>query len=241
MAKQNKEEIVVVSAGTEFERFRRSTNLKIVGLITFQCLVTLVALFLAAVGLTRPPAVIAFDSEGRSMVFRDTSTARDQLTEVRLKWFVGEFIKNHVGIDSASVIDDTVEALNMMTPRFRQLMGKNSKYFANRRKLQFPNGNLKTTFQDLDVLHAKIDPQKKDGQINVTATGKLNFDYRFPMLATEKNQQAKPASWFLLHMILQRTPVRENSIHGLMVDVCQVDYFSSKEDLDNKINFLTNQ
>lgn len=217
---------VIVPRLTELAAFRRSVNRKMwacIGLITT---IGLGGLALAFIAFTRPVPVVMFDGEGRPVLFDDTVTPRVELSLMRVEHFAEAFIERFVEVDSATVEQDFAKALNMMTPRLRQLMlGDPAE---TQRRQASAHGNLRGAFDELHLRVAEFDPEDVDGRVYLVAHGPLRFAPRFGDVIDGPAEVTQHA---LVELALQRVPVSRGAIHGLLVDYAHTRFFPDAEAL----------
>jgi len=215
----------------EIESFRRSVNRKLWFVMLFLGTLTLFSLFTAFVAFARPVPVVVFDAKGRPVLFEDTVSPRQNMQDVRVEYFVQEFIRRWVGVDSVNIDDDLERALSMMTPSFRQVVMSNESEISRRAK--YKHQNVRSLIGNWSVSIGKYDPAKIDSKINVLAKGKMKFVPRFGEVAAEKHGETTEVSQqFLTQIVLQRVPITRVSIHGLQVEYCHTKFFENKKQLD---------
>jgi len=215
----------------EIEQFRRSVNRKMWFVMLFLGTLTLLSLFTAFVAFARPIPVVVFDSKGRPVLFEDTVSPRQNMQDVRVEYFVQEFVRRWVGVDSVNIDDDMERALSMMTPAFRQVVMTNEDEISRRAK--YKHQNVRSLIGDWKVRVGNYDHKKIDARINVLATGKMKFVPRFGEVAAEKpGEPTEVSRQFLSQIVLQRVPVTRVSIHGLLVEYCHTKFFENKKQLD---------
>ena len=105
---------------------------------------TLSALFFSWSIAVKPTPVIAFDKEGRRMVFTEAETLELSTNEVRIRRFLTDFINKFDGI-SPNIDEDLKEAYNMLTPKFRQILLDKSVH--NEKIDTWKNKNFETKFK----------------------------------------------------------------------------------------------
>jgi hypothetical protein len=210
----------------ELEAFRRSVGRKLWFGMILLFIVSLGSLLLALVAIAKPVPVVAFDSQGRPVLFEDTVTPRQKLEDVRIEYFVQEFVRRYVGVDSAAITEDLNAALAMMTPAFRQIVAADEAELARRK--QYEGQNIRSAVRDWKVRIGAYKPEDTSGKVHVLVTGKMVFEPRFG----ELEGGGEVLRFFLSQIVLQRVPVTKISIHGLLVDFCHTRFFDSLQDLE---------
>ena len=216
----------VVPRFYELESFRRSMGRRLWFGMGILGLVSLCSLFLALAAIAKPIPVVVFDSQGRPVLFEDTVTPRQKLEDVRVEFFVEEFVRHYVGVDSAAVTDDLNASLAMMTPTFRQVVAADEAELARRK--QYEGQNIRSLITDWKVRIGAYRPEETTGKVHVLVTGKMLFAPRFGEL--EGNGEV--SRFFMSQIVIQRVPVTKISIHGLLVDFCHTRFFDSQQDLE---------
>jgi hypothetical protein len=211
----------------ELEAFRRSVNRKLWFAIGCLGMVALGSILLALLAIIRPMPVLAFDARGRPILFEDTVTPRLQLSNLRIEYFAELFLEKFVGIDSANISEDFSEALNMMTPRLRQIVMQEGKELERKRKHQ--DANLKSRFEEVQVRIGPYDPEKPEERVHLIAFGRMTFEPKLGGL----EDGAKPVEqYFFTQLVLVRVPITKLSIHGLEVDFAHTRFFGSKPEME---------
>jgi hypothetical protein len=210
---------------TELEAFRRSVNRKIWTVVLGLLVVALATLGLLLVVLARPIPVVAIDQEGRPILFKDTVSPRIHLENTRVEYFSKEFLGRFMCVDSLDVAEDFAAALNGMTPRLRKIVLADEKEAA--RRAQLKSDNMKSRIVEMKTKIGGYDPDQSDGRVNLVAWGKLHYS---PRLGGDNDMGVD--HFFYAQLVLQRVPVSEVSIHGLLVDFVQVKFFDQSTALD---------
>ena len=210
----------------ELEAFRRSVNRKLwFGMLSLT-IVAILSLGLALIAFARPIPVVAFDKEGRALLFEDTVRPRLQLEDARIEYFAEEFLSLYVGVDSASLDENLGKALAMMTPQFRQAVSTDQAELGRRK--QYESQNLQSIFGGWKVQIGSYDPEDQGGKVHLLVTGQMRFEPRFGELEGE----GEVSRSFLSQLVLQRVPVTKVSIHGLLVDFVHTRIFASEKELE---------
>lgn len=198
---------------TEIGAFRRSVNRRIWAIVAVLGLTTLGALLLALIAFTRPLPVVAFDADGKPLLFADTDTPRMALSRARVEHFVEAFLERFVALDSATIERDYAKALNMMTPDLRTIMLAD--VAEGRRRASVAAGNLRGELIGLRLEIADFDPDAVDGEVYVVAVAQLRLRPRFGAVTDGPHEITRQV---LTELALQRVPVSKPAIHGLLVD-----------------------
>jgi hypothetical protein len=218
---------VLIPKYYEFEQMRRSINRKYLPAVIISLFLALVSMGIAFLAFARPIPVVVFDSAGKPILFEDTATPRMTMDDIRVTWFTKEFIKKWVGVDSARIDEDLHESLAMMTPVFRGIVIKEDAEVEKR--AQYKNANLRALFDDWDVRIGKYDPEDFEGKIHTLVTGRMVFEPRFGQVEPGPDGEVNIQSWFLAEVIVQRTPVRTNSVHGMLVRYAHTTMFDTRK------------
>lgn len=209
----------------ELEEFRRSVNRKLWTAVLGLLGVAVLSILLTLVCLLRPMPVVAFDSEGRPLLFSDTITPSLQIDEVRIQFFAERFLQTFVGVDSAAIDRDLTESLNMMTPQLREIVLHEGDEV--KRRAKYDGANVRSHFEELQLKIAPFDPEDTNGKVHLIAWGRIVFEPRLGVAdAPERLEQ-----YLYSQIVLQRCPVRKNSIHGVLVSFVNTRFFESEEDL----------
>lgn len=211
---------------TEHDEFRRSVDRRFRWTNTVMAAITMCALVTAYVAYARPIPVVAFDSQGRGLLFEDTVTPRRRTEQNRIEYFAEYFVRRYVGGNSGTVDLDLRESLNSMTPRLRSLTVEDTEYLA--KQARWKDANARTTFddEDLHVTIGRYDAEDTDARIPVLVTGKMTLEPLFGSLPAD----SKPVEEFFAAKIeLAQVAVSKETIHGLQVNWINVDRFTSRE------------
>lgn len=128
----------------DIEKIRKFSRILALVFCILMFAVTLCALFFAWSLAVKPTPVIAFDKEGRRMVFSEAETLELSTNEVRIHRFLTDFINKFDGI-SPNIDEDLKEAYNMLTPKFRQILLDKSVH--NEKIDTWKNKNFETKFK----------------------------------------------------------------------------------------------
>ena len=128
----------------DVEKIRKASRILSLVFCVMMFAVALCSLFFAWSLAVKPTPVIAFDKEGRRMVFSETDTLEIATNEVRIHRFLTDFINKFDGI-SPNIDEDLKEAYNMLTPKFRQILLDKSVH--NEKIDTWKNKNFETRFK----------------------------------------------------------------------------------------------
>ncbi|MBP5407217.1 hypothetical protein J6Z19_08755 [bacterium] len=128
----------------DIEKIRKFSRILALVFCVMMFLLTLSALFFAWSLAVKPTPVIAFDKDGRRMVFSEAETLELSTNEVRIHRFLSDFINKFDGI-SPNIDEDLKEAYNMLTPKFRQILLDRSVH--NEKIDTWKNKNFETKFK----------------------------------------------------------------------------------------------
>ena len=128
----------------DVEKIRKASRILSLVFCVMMFAVALCSLFFAWSLAVKPTPVIAFDKEGRRMVFSETDTLEIATNEVRIHRFLTDFINKFDGI-SPNIDEDLKEAYNMLTPKFRQILLDKSVH--NEKIDTWKNKNFETKFK----------------------------------------------------------------------------------------------
>jgi len=90
-------------------------------MVIVSAIVTLFSLVVTFAAISKPTPVIAFDADGKRMVFSGKDTLSTSANKVRIERFIKEFVNKYEGV-SPHVDKDLADAYNALTPRFRQIV-----------------------------------------------------------------------------------------------------------------------
>ena len=128
----------------DVEKIRKFSRILSIVFCFMMFAVTLCALFFAWSLAVKPTPVIAFDKDGRRMVFSEAETLETATNEVRIHRFLTDFIDKFDGI-SPNIDEDLRDAYNMLTPKFRQILLDKSVH--NEKIDTWKNKNFETKFK----------------------------------------------------------------------------------------------
>jgi len=128
----------------DVEKIRKFSRILSIVFCFMMFAVTLCALFFAWSLAVKPTPVIAFDKDGRRMVFSEAETLETATNEVRIHRFLTDFINKFDGI-SPNIDEDLRDAYNMLTPKFRQILLDKSVH--NEKIDTWKNKNFETKFK----------------------------------------------------------------------------------------------
>jgi hypothetical protein len=195
------------------------------GALGICAVVSVLALVIALFALSKPIPVIAFDAAGRPILFEDTVTPRLKLEQIRVDAFARDFLERFVGVDSANLDRDLARAMNMMTPRLRELVLHDEDQL--HRRSSYKDANVRSRFVDLNTKTAVYDPEDGSARIYLIAWGEIAYEPREGVV--DEAQQRR--RWFFSQLALQRVAITAQAIHGLKVDYVNTRFFKSEEEL----------
>ncbi len=207
----------------EIEALRRAGSRKMWVVIGLFGLTTAASLVIAIVAVIRPIPVVAFDKDGRAIVFTDTVSPALEMSKARVDWFVQHFLSKYIAIDSTRLDDDLTEALNLMTPELRDLVMADGSDIKRRKK--YEGQNVRSSLQDLQVRIGDFDPKGRS-PIYVVGWGKHVYEPIFG--GTDKD---KATRWLFFKMQLARYAVTRLSPHGLLVHYIDWQSYDSEPEL----------
>jgi len=221
---------VLIPKYYEFESMRKTINRKYLPVVILSMLLAFVSMGFAFLAFARPIPVVVFDSQGQPILFEDTSTARMTMDNVRVEWFVTKFAKLWVGVDSANIQQDLQTSLNMMTPVLRKIILDEGAELSRRN--EYKDANIRSLFDEIHVRIGKYDPNDFEGKISTLVTGRMTFVPRYGQLEPGPGGETGIEKWFFTQVVIQRTPVRTNSVHGMLVHYVQTTLFDEKGKLE---------
>ena len=93
----------------DINRMKKTVNIVLLFAMTCMFLITLFALGIAFVTSMKPTPVVAFDAEGKRVVFTETDTVQNETSRVRVYRFLTDFINKYEGV-SPNIEDDLTQA-----------------------------------------------------------------------------------------------------------------------------------
>ena len=127
----------------DIEKMRKFFRLLAFVFCVMMFFITLAALFFAWSVSLKPAPVIAFDKDGKRIVFSGNETIETSTNLVRIHRFITDFIGKFDGV-SPNIDEDLKEAYNMLTPKFRQILLDKSVH--NEKIETWKNKNFETKF-----------------------------------------------------------------------------------------------
>ncbi len=205
----------------DIDKLRRETNIKIIILILVLGTITIFSIFAVILMAIKPTPVIAFDKQGKSILFTDT--AQQGTTEPRIRYFLGMFINNYEGV-SPRIDEDLAEAYNMLIPKFREILLLKG---AHKEKIETWKGkNIETVFS-IDKLQIKGD-MIMGSKIGIIGTGKFLFR---PVIISGNNSSETFERYVYFKAQIMVMPITEQTIHGLLIEFYQGKSFETKDDM----------
>lgn len=205
----------------DIDNLRRSTNMKFYIITVILFLITIVSLLSNFFQSIKPTPVIAFDKQGRSLVFSDTS--QQGTSEVRIRYFLTKFINKYEGV-SPRIDEDLADAYNMMIPKFREILLLKE---AHKDKVESWKGkNIETQFS-IERLNIKGD-MAIGHKIAVIGTGKFIFR---PVVVTTgaSSETFERQIYFTTQLMVM--PVSMQTVDGLLVEFFSGSTFDDPDKL----------
>ena len=195
----------------DVEKIRKFSRILSIVFCFMMFAVTLCALFFAWSLAVKPTPVIAFDKDGRRMVFSEAETLETATNEVRIHRFLTDFIDKFDGI-SPNIDEDLRDAYNMLTPKFRQILLDKSVH--NEKIDTWKNKNFETKFK---ITKLKIVKGSFLAGSSVTVEGLGETTFGNAVDYSGESEKKTTLVWFSALLIV--VPVSlELSPDGLLVD-----------------------
>ena len=210
----------------DLDAYRRGVSRKMWTVIVTSLLTSVMSLAIAWAATTRNIPVIAFDSQGRPMLFEETIRPAFEVTKVRVEHFTLEFMKRLVGIDSTRLELDLQEALNMMSPRPREVFKRDGGEIE--RRLAYENGNVRSHFEELRFNISELGPDRH-GDIYLWVWGRQVFE------AIEGKLEEPIVQWVYGKFVLERVGVTRETPYGLLVKYFESFPFDTREALETEL------
>lgn len=213
-SKTNEDKFFSAMKEKDIRSARKTATFFMYAALLFMFIITVFSLGLAFVSTMKPTPVVAFDADGKRVVFTEQETVQDETSRVRVYRFLKNFINKYEGV-SPNVDQDLTEAYNMLTPNFRQILLDKG---VNKDKIEtWKNKNFKTIF-DLKKIKFLDGSLKIGDRLVIEGIGIMNFrnavDYG--------EEQAQREDWVYFNAVLKVVPVSlKISPDGLFVDVYQ--------------------
>ena len=209
----------------ELEQFKRNVR-RFQWIALGLCgLVSLLTLIVALFALSKPIPVVAFDSQGRPILFADTVSPRLKLEQMRVEAFATDFLESFIGIDSSNLDRDLSESLSMMSPRLQDIVLHDNKEM--QRRAGYEEANVRSRFASLQTKISPYDPENGSVRIYLIAWGEIVYEPREGVVDEALHQRR----WFFSQVALQRVAITAQAIHGLTVDYVNTKFFASEDDL----------
>jgi len=195
----------------DINRMRKIVNAVLLMAVVFMFVITLAALSLVFVTSMKPTPVVAFDAEGKRVVFTETETIQNETSRVRVYRFLTDFINKYEGV-SPNIEDDLTQAYNMLTPKFRQILLDKA---VHKEKIEaWRNRNFQTKFRIIKLKFLQ-------GSLSVGSTllveGIGEMSFRAAIDYSGEGDQKKDFVFFTALMVV--TPVTlDLSPDGLFID-----------------------
>lgn len=206
-----------------FERLRLYVVV-LVGLVCLgNCGITAGLAYFAVGVAVRPLPVILRDADGRAMVLRETSLPGNERPEVWKTHFLKTFVRRFVAIDSATVDEDLAEALNMMSPNWREYLLADEEKLDKRRR--FRGGADVKARPDEKLVVRVSDSKTEPGTYFGAAYGPMHFTPRLEALEPK-------TLWFYTWIQFRSAPMTEINPYGYEVTAEETRWFESAALLD---------
>lgn len=195
----------------DIEKNRKISLILMISLCVMMFLTTITALLFAYSVAIKPTPVIAFDKQGRRVVFSGNDILDNETNRVRIHRFLTDFIGKFEGV-SPDIENDLRDAYNMLTPKFRQILLDKS---VHRDKIDlWKNRNFATTFTLTKLTILKGD-FKAGSTLTVEGIGEM--DFRSAVDYSGEGETRRDYLWFSALLVV--TPVSlEFSPDGLFVE-----------------------
>lgn len=213
----------------DIEQYRRTGSRKQWAAIAILACTTLASSGISFALAIKPAPVIAFDSQGKPILFEDTYAPATRTDRVRVDWFAQYFLEKFVAIDSSRLDRDLADALNLMTPRMREIELKDGAEIARRR--QYRDGNVRSHLEQLEIRIGDFDPNDLSQPIYLYAWGQHVFE---PLLGKVDND-SKTVRFVFFKMMLTREPVAKEIPHGLLISHFEWYSFETQDELDTEL------
>jgi len=212
----------------DIEEFRRATNRKMWAVIGVSAFTSFIALLIALLAVSKPTPVIAYDSQGRPVVFEDSVTPRVQMDEIRVEAYMRSFSELWVGIDSDTVAKDFKKAVGLMTPRLRDIVVTEGAELKTRSG--YLGQDVGTVFQDVQVKIADYDIEDTSADVHGVVWGKAVFKQKLA-----QGSEIMP-KYFVMKTKLERVPLTVKNPWGLEVDFVETKLFDNEDALRVFVN-----
>jgi hypothetical protein len=206
----------------EIEEFRRAQNSKMWWVIVAMGSMTTVSLLTAMLVMLRPVPVIAFDADGRAMVFKDTVTPGSSVNPARVRSFSKHFLDHYVGIDSTRLTEDLKKALALMTPLTQELVVRTGTQV--KRRAAYDGKDVRSQFLGLQMEVEEFDSSERS-PIHLFAWGAQRFS---PIFGRGKSLD----QYIFVKLILERTTVTEKNPWGLLVKYVEFNSYDDPEKIE---------
>lgn len=195
----------------DINRMKKVTNLFFILFSILMFLIALFSLILVFITSMKPTPVVAFDAEGKRVVFNETETIQSETSRVRVYRFLTDFINKYEGV-SPNIEADMTDAYNMLTPRFRQILLDRA---VHKEKIEaWKNKNFQTKFRIIKIRF--LEGSLSVGS-NLLIEGVGEMSFKAAIDYSGEGEQRKDYVYF--NALLVVTPVTlDLSPDGLFVD-----------------------
>ncbi|OGQ84631.1 MAG: hypothetical protein A2289_09695 [Deltaproteobacteria bacterium RIFOXYA12_FULL_58_15] len=211
----------------DIERLRARSNKFLWAAVIGLGATSVLSLFLSVALAAKPAAVIEFDCKGEPRVIEDTYKPALSTSRVRVEFFITEFLKRMVLIDSSGKKLETqlAEALAMMTPKFAEVTMKAGHEV--QRRVQYKDANVYSQLEDLELLIGDFEPT--DEKIYFYWLAKNVFR---PLHGEIRAEDDELSRWLIGRAEIVRVPVTTHNPFGLQIGYFHYDIYSNREDFD---------
>lgn len=195
----------------EIEKTKRKFFIFMAASLIMMFALSIFSLFLALLATMKPTPVIAFDKEGKRLLFSSNETVESETSKVRVHRFMTDFVNKFEGI-SPNVEEELKDAYNMLTPKFRQILLDKA---VHKEKIEaWKNKNFETKFsiKSLKTLKGNLE---HGSTLSVEGIGIMTF--KNVINYSDESEERKDYVYF--NALLVVTPVSfELSPDGLFVE-----------------------
>lgn len=195
----------------EIEKTKRKFFIFMAASLIMMFALSIFSLFLALLATMKPTPVIAFDKEGKRLLFSSNETVESETSKVRVHRFMTDFVNKFEGI-SPNVEEELKDAYNMLTPKFRQILLDKA---VHKEKIEaWKNKNFQTKFRIIKIRF--LEGSLSVGS-NLLIEGVGEMSFKAAIDYSGEGEQRKDYVYF--NALLVVTPVTlDLSPDGLFVD-----------------------
>lgn len=214
---------------------RRVTLIAVVGVLGATG-VSYMALRTAYMAMDKDMSLIVIGSDGLPTLYDNTQKHRYSLDNTRVEAFCKMFMRYFTGIDSGNLDKDFQEAMNMMTPLLRDRTRADPKQAERRRR--YIGANIRTMFEDVDVVIGPYDANDMRASFRTTVTAKLRYVPLFGDSEAVDNDAAEE-EYVMTDLRLRRESVSPAHIFGLSVHWFRVERYRTAKELHERLQELS--